>query len=807
MPVFLYHGLASTDKHKHFLNLVQKTPLQDSLILCSSNPAKDQLTKNLLQTQKSKVILGQGLLTFSEFFEFILNKTQNSKSLINFNKATLIYGDIKLKNAHPFPSLTEVQEELTLFQQIKTSAWTPSKRSDLFHYLNRKDLNSLFEQYQSQLNNLNLMDEADLIEQSLLTLDQGQVELPKAIFIKDAYPLQPCYRNALRLIAKHNPQIDIHIYYDEDFTQSHNPLSLAYEDLGTLAGTTQYFDKPTQSKAVYTFQNTTQELQACIQMAQKNPQLVFATNNSDFANWLETSLLQKKISCSNTLPHEFDTNNTYNWNFFEEKNPQQKIKNPLVSQSLNSWNQKEDLQHELTYTLSLLNESSHKTHLQNWAFEILKKSLVKPQNSTNGITIIPLNQLPFYANHSVVVTNLDLKTLSQSTDSPLFQRIIQKHPEWNEVIQSKSYKLSVTIQNLENRLSSSQQTLFTSSHINWQGSETIQLGKLVQTNLTVNSMQDISLEQAPSRSQNLDTCTKTTISVSAFQDYLKCPYIYYAKNKLSLEEPQETPLDPQPKDKGTILHNLLQNAVQNFLPNYNQNLNSEAAHQKLNSYFKEQEVILFEQDELSHLSDVVKKDFIKRAIQTARDIIQNDKTLYEDAKKQSEPQVLEWGFGLDSQDTLLSLHTKAGTLNVRGRIDRIDFDKVQNTYSLIDYKTGSSPTSADLLNFKNIQLTLYKMAFEKSHPQAQVNALQFYDLKDFKLKGICQKESGDQKATAGRSHRLTNDAWDDFFATQTLKITELAHNILSNKFEAKPLDDNQCLRCGFRRHCGRFEHG
>ena len=320
-------------------------------------------------------------------------------------------------------------------------------------------------------------------------------------------------------------------------------------------------------------------------------------------------------------------------------------------------------------------------------------------------------------------------------------------------------------------------------------------------------MEPLSIDTVQQKERSLDASTKHTISVSAFQDYLKCPYVYYAKNKLNLEEPQEKPLDPEPKDKGTILHNLLQQAVQIFLPQYSHNLNSTQAHEKLSSFFKQQEQVLFEQDELSHLSDVVKKDFIKRAIQTARDIIQNDQELYENNKKQSEPQVLEWGFGLDSPETMLTLTTPSGTLNIRGRIDRIDFNAELNEYSLIDYKTGACPTSADLLNFKNIQLTLYKMAFENTHPQAKVSALQFYDLKDFKLKGICQKESGDQKATAGRSHRLTNEAWDDFFATQTLKINELAQNILNNQFKPNPLDDNQCLRCGFRRHCGRFEHG
>ena len=48
------------------------------------------------------------------------------------------------------------------------------------------------------------------------------------------------------------------------------------------------------------------------------------------------------------------------------------------------------------------------------------------------------------------------------------------------------------------------------------------------------------------------------LRVSAFEDYLKCPFLYYARHVLKLEPDQELSLDPNGRMRGTLLHRILE---------------------------------------------------------------------------------------------------------------------------------------------------------------------------------------------------------------------------------------------------------
>src|SRR5690606_34016233 len=52
------------------------------------------------------------------------------------------------------------------------------------------------------------------------------------------------------------------------------------------------------------------------------------------------------------------------------------------------------------------------------------------------------------------------------------------------------------------------------------------------------------------------------LTVSQFEDYLKCPYVFYARHVQKLKPEEELNLDPSSLAKGTLLHRILERCLE-----------------------------------------------------------------------------------------------------------------------------------------------------------------------------------------------------------------------------------------------------
>lgn len=193
------------------------------------------------------------------------------------------------------------------------------------------------------------------------------------------------------------------------------------------------------------------------------------------------------------------------------------------------------------------------------------------------------------------------------------------------------------------------------------------------------------------------------INTSAYrwQNFLRCPYEYFLENILGItvEQEYDEQLRIEPRDKGTVVHDILEALFEHRTKNNQTEL-----------VFAEQLPILDAIAE-KHLAKApenfycgpvafwqYEKRLIKHFLNRWLDIEINEH--YANGWRQASS---ELAFGTNTSSPHASVETEEGTtIRFSGRIDRIDVKRTEpNQQMVIDYKTGKSTTDAKL------QLAIY----------------------------------------------------------------------------------------------------
>lgn len=84
-----------------------------------------------------------------------------------------------------------------------------------------------------------------------------------------------------------------------------------------------------------------------------------------------------------------------------------------------------------------------------------------------------------------------------------------------------------------------------------------------------------------------------------------------------------------------------------------------------------------------------------------------------------EPEYMEWTFGGEDDSYLRTDLPGGRTIRFRGTIDRVDLDHAENTFRIIDYKSGNKSVDyTKLYHGLSVQLPAYLFAYQASHPGA-----------------------------------------------------------------------------------------
>ena len=192
------------------------------------------------------------------------------------------------------------------------------------------------------------------------------------------------------------------------------------------------------------------------------------------------------------------------------------------------------------------------------------------------------------------------------------------------------------------------------------------------------------------------------MSVTAFRDYLDCPYRFYLRHVLKLR--------PMDDATGELAANQFGDMVHGALETYGDSSDRDEADRG-----KIEEALM------SHLHDYVGKHY-GSAVSSAvtLQVAQAERRLKAVAKQQAVR--IAQGWTIHASEAAVNESDGAGievdgmTMGLRGRFDRIDFHAQTGRYAILDYKThGHRPEKKHLkkvdgiYHWIDLQLPLYRM--------------------------------------------------------------------------------------------------
>ena len=281
-----------------------------------------------------------------------------------------------------------------------------------------------------------------------------------------------------------------------------------------------------------------------------------------------------------------------------------------------------------------------------------------------------------------------------------------------------------------------------------------------------------------------------TWSASQFNDYGLCPFRFYAKRILRLEEPQQPQIGMDALQLGLLNHEILERIysqlaaqqVQIHAPNLDMALSLldaeavaiETAPQRLG--FRASPVWAQERDVLlRRLRALIEYDFNELNTKISKKF---------GASAPRYPYQTETPFGITGNNTLLTLDD--GTvLPIGGYIDRID--RVGDQALVIDYKSGSSLISTkELEEGRSFQIMFYALAMRRilaaqgNGPLQDVLGGFFFHIRTPDISGLLSLSDEEHIETVERAQRF---------------LSSYVHHARAGNFAVSPSKPAQNRRC------------
>lgn len=212
---------------------------------------------------------------------------------------------------------------------------------------------------------------------------------------------------------------------------------------------------------------------------------------------------------------------------------------------------------------------------------------------------------------------------------------------------------------------------------------------------------------SPSVSQRLFAARDINVTASRIDVYNRCPYEYFCKYGLKIEEIR--PLTVDPANRGTVMHFIFESVLRHFGSGF-----SEASDEEIIAIV-ERLLLEFSEENLGGdfgKSAKFRSDY-NRLGGAAIEILFNMREEFKVSKFR--PERFEYNLSRDNGESVLSIPISSGIkVNIRGVVDRVDTftDSEGKRYlRVVDYKTGAKKLSfEDIYNGINLQLLLYILA-------------------------------------------------------------------------------------------------
>ena len=250
-------------------------------------------------------------------------------------------------------------------------------------------------------------------------------------------------------------------------------------------------------------------------------------------------------------------------------------------------------------------------------------------------------------------------------------------------------------------------------------------------------------------------------SASQFNDYGVCPFHFYAKRILDLEELDEPAVGMDALQRGLLNHTILQQTYTR-LAETNTQIHAPNLETALAVLDEQADAILTDAPErFGFRASSVWEQEKTVLLEALRQLVTHDFTELNkkiasvfDATAPRFPYQTETAFGIGGEGMLFNMADDSAPIYVNGYIDRID--RCGDRALVIDYKTGSSSSikNDDLANGRNFQVMLYAQALQGilaagADPDAPTDVMGgfFYHIRDTNISGALNLHDPDDQTT------------------------------------------------------------
>jgi ATP-dependent helicase/nuclease subunit B len=314
-------------------------------------------------------------------------------------------------------------------------------------------------------------------------------------------------------------------------------------------------------------------------------------------------------------------------------------------------------------------------------------------------------------------------------------------------------------------------------------------------------------------------------SATELEIYARCPFRFFAERVLRLEEALEPEEEITPLDKGTVLHAIFRDFYRRWLRRGGAPIAQDNVAEAL-------DLLRAIADE--HLGKLPYRGAVWRKFRdrmTGQPLSPTasvpgllrrflDVEMETLARTAYRPRYLELGFGQQRRGEMLDEESCAEPLavNARGRrvlmhgvIDRIDTSDEQQTFCVLDYKSGSNiPTMDDVRRGPSLQLPVYvlaaRMLLGAGYRLAAAGYYQTKDAADCGLRSVVGDASLAEPGPGpppSRGGALQPAEVNDWLTAEASAIARHVLGIEAGRFEVTDLDEERadCRSCDFKHIC------